>query len=781
MDSCLDDQSTREFHPKAVRTPLMIMIFFIFLLFGFGSMLLFGEEFTFEDYLIFSGGLLFSIAAIVFSYRLMRTSKKVFLCDSYGIKEISGDKEKMISWSEIADMDLSNYLGGGGELRIKLLDDTGKKLLSINTEYLPRGGRDLLDILHIRLKPLFEKKTAEYLNGKLHWAYSIIKDVFTINPNHLIVEFPKSKKQIILFSELKRVEWLPGCISGSKQGYLLIEHSAGKIEVPQGVKGLQYFIYALKHQQNLSMVNPTRSPETTERLDSLRRKEGNRRLCIMTGAMMFLGMFIPMGIILWDYVKESQTESIGETTIGIVAEKLKDDFVVIKYADMNSEKQKVHKRVKKEYYAKMKTGDPITIKVHPFTGTSIDFEGMWKINSATRWGMFFGCSGLSLIGAVLLFLAFYKKGTINKEIAELDQSFTLGEAKKPEIDDIANEPTRVIQSPENATPPQALATRIEKLEAEKSQETNLIPEETILNSSDTTKTCHSCGITIEDEYFLTSGNPWCRTCRDDWENVREKPGCLTILRIIAFGLGAAMLGGGLWALIVIMTGYELGLIAILLGLMVGHSVKLGARGYRGRLCQVLAIILTFVGLSYSTIPIIVNEYRKNPDMYLDKFKKGFEKGAKPQSSNTTSTSSTTDTNSEKTDDSTSETKKETATQIPTDATTEHTDEQQGSEKIDIKSETPPASVDSPPAKQESLNIFLQIGLAILVVVLGVIFLFVAPIFIYIVYLVTSPLSAIFTAIALWEAWRINKIEKHQFQGPFQLGDEIDLDKADFTI
>ncbi|NOY75044.1 MAG: hypothetical protein GXP32_04545, partial [Kiritimatiellaeota bacterium] len=181
-----------------------------------------------------------------------------------------------------------------------------------------------------------------------------------------------------------------------------------------------------------------------------------------------------------------------------------------------------------------------------------------------------------------------------------------------------------------------------------------------------------------------------------------------------------------------------------------------------------------------------NEYRKNPDKYLEQFKKGWEKGRKnsessklgeldkkasekqvPESRKTENGSATPDTGEVwKIDKVTGRIKENSG----------ENDGQTGKTLKDGKS-MPRAN---PPA--ESGNAFLKLLLGILLLLLGILLLFVAPIIIYILFLFTSPFSAIFAAIALWEAWRINKREEVYFQGPFKLDEEeIDLDKADFDV
>ncbi|HEX2223383.1 MAG TPA: hypothetical protein VHN15_04160, partial [Thermoanaerobaculia bacterium] len=53
-----------------------------------------------------------------------------------------------------------------------------------------------------------------------------------------------------------------------------------------------------------------------------------------------------------------------------------------------------------------------------------------------------------------------------------------------------------------------------------------------------------------------------------------------------------------------MTGYEVGLISILVGFLVGAGVKKGSGGYGGWKYQTLAVALTYVAICCTYIPMI---------------------------------------------------------------------------------------------------------------------------------------------------------------------------------
>jgi hypothetical protein len=68
-------------------------------------------------------------------------------------------------------------------------------------------------------------------------------------------------------------------------------------------------------------------------------------------------------------------------------------------------------------------------------------------------------------------------------------------------------------------------------------------------------------------------------------------------RAILFGSGAAVAGAAIYYAILAATGYSIGIIAILVGYMVGRAVNVGSKGKGGRKYQLLAALLTYFAMS----------------------------------------------------------------------------------------------------------------------------------------------------------------------------------------
>ena len=70
-----------------------------------------------------------------------------------------------------------------------------------------------------------------------------------------------------------------------------------------------------------------------------------------------------------------------------------------------------------------------------------------------------------------------------------------------------------------------------------------------------------------------------------------------------FGLVAAIAGAILYYAVIAISNFEIGIVAIAIGFMVGWAVRKGAANRGGRRFQVLALVLTYwaVGLAYTPL------------------------------------------------------------------------------------------------------------------------------------------------------------------------------------
>jgi hypothetical protein len=127
-------------------------------------------------------------------------------------------------------------------------------------------------------------------------------------------------------------------------------------------------------------------------------------------------------------------------------------------------------------------------------------------------------------------------------------------------------------------------------------------------------TCVVCGKAVGDEYFTVNEKPVCEGCRQVLISAAATPKSAgPLLRAGLFGLGAAIAGAAIYYAVIAIADLEIGIVAILIGYMVGYSVRKGAGGRGGRRFQILAAVLTYwaVGLAYT--PLAFKELTKKGD------------------------------------------------------------------------------------------------------------------------------------------------------------------------
>ena len=86
--------------------------------------------------------------------------------------------------------------------------------------------------------------------------------------------------------------------------------------------------------------------------------------------------------------------------------------------------------------------------------------------------------------------------------------------------------------------------------------------------------CTRCHAALDQSYYEANGKPFCATCRDAIEADLARPsGSFPIA--IALGIGGALVGALLYFAVAAITGYEVGLIAIACGWLVGRGIQKG--------------------------------------------------------------------------------------------------------------------------------------------------------------------------------------------------------------
>jgi hypothetical protein len=123
-------------------------------------------------------------------------------------------------------------------------------------------------------------------------------------------------------------------------------------------------------------------------------------------------------------------------------------------------------------------------------------------------------------------------------------------------------------------------------------------------------TCAFCRKEIADSYYGVGDKVACERCRMEIELERSScSGAGRFARAAMFGSAAAALGAGLYFGVAALTGYEFGLIAIVVGFMVGAAVRAGSKGRGGWLYQGLAMFLTYNAIVATYVPQVYKALR----------------------------------------------------------------------------------------------------------------------------------------------------------------------------
>jgi hypothetical protein len=229
-------------------------------------------------------------------------------------------------------------------------------------------------------------------------------------------------------------------------------------------------------------------------------------------------------------------------------------------------------------------------------------------------------------------------------------------------------------------------------------------------------TCGFCKQPLWSAYYQIGGAAACEKCKTQVAvDLMSGSGPGRFLKAALFGGGAALAGSALWYGVRVATGYEIGLIAVVVGLMVGGAVRAGSRRRGGLLYQFLAVVLTYAGICAQYVPDIWKALSEQAE------------AAAPAATGTATAAVT-------------------ATPGPTAPVAEPAPDRDASV----------SAHDAPTAGQ-----FLAALAALFVLALASPFL----------QGFQNVIGILIIAFALWEAWKMNRRMSTEITGPFQVGSE----------
>jgi hypothetical protein len=127
------------------------------------------------------------------------------------------------------------------------------------------------------------------------------------------------------------------------------------------------------------------------------------------------------------------------------------------------------------------------------------------------------------------------------------------------------------------------------------------------------RSCTACKRPIEAEYHMANMHVVCTPCRGALEAEPQGSRTGRLGRALLFGAGAAVAGSVVYLVVLAATGYEIGLISILVGWMVGRAVSTGSANRGGWLYQLMAIGFTYLAICTSYVPQVADALRQSGD------------------------------------------------------------------------------------------------------------------------------------------------------------------------
>ena len=132
-----------------------------------------------------------------------------------------------------------------------------------------------------------------------------------------------------------------------------------------------------------------------------------------------------------------------------------------------------------------------------------------------------------------------------------------------------------------------------------------------LASATVAVTCELCRRAVDTEYYQINEKTVCPSCRRAVESAAETPrGAAPFASALALGILAAIAGAFIYYEVIAILDVEIGIVAILIGYIVGYAVRRGAGSRGGRRFQIMAIALTYASVSLAYAPLAFTQSAK---------------------------------------------------------------------------------------------------------------------------------------------------------------------------
>jgi len=129
------------------------------------------------------------------------------------------------------------------------------------------------------------------------------------------------------------------------------------------------------------------------------------------------------------------------------------------------------------------------------------------------------------------------------------------------------------------------------------------------------RNCTGCHQPIAGPYFDVNGQPFCEACTASIRQAHgDSPGGAAFARAVGAGLIAGAIGSSLFYLVEKISGYQLSILAIAVGFLVGRAVRWATGGRGGVIYQILAVVLTYAAIAFSWLPFVAERQGASLDV-----------------------------------------------------------------------------------------------------------------------------------------------------------------------
>ncbi|MHC4720281.1 MAG: hypothetical protein ACYSYT_07380 [Planctomycetota bacterium] len=221
----------------------------VFLYMGIGTFVLY----PWTSNIVLPGLSILGVMVYVASRLAPEAKPRMLVLDSWGIYWSRGRQRQRIGWDEVAEIKLIHKRRGDRtpeRVLLRLYNARGKKRMEINLNDLERCGKTLLLALEERLRGLYEEKAAAYLDGRMEWSLKRMGRMVRIDGDGLKIAYPGKEEGKIFWSDLQRVEWVPGRLNFNKPDigtHLAIRYDLGTILIDRFDRNIHILLYILRN------------------------------------------------------------------------------------------------------------------------------------------------------------------------------------------------------------------------------------------------------------------------------------------------------------------------------------------------------------------------------------------------------------------------------------------------------------------------------------------------------------------------------------------------------